>query len=563
MESSSKLIKQAVRPVIFLPDLLMLFLCFKSIIENQIMNRIYILTVVIFFSLSVRAQFFDDNTIKINQIINYIGKDYVDTVNVDKLVEKVIVDMLQELDPHSAYISKDEVKAMNEPLEGSFEGIGIMFNILNDTILVVSPISGGPSEKVGLMAGDRIVKINGENVGGIDITNSEVQKRLKGPKGTQVDVSIKRRKVSKLLDFTITRDVIPINSIDASYLVKDNIGYIKINRFALTTMKEFYEAISKLKREGAEDLILDLSGNGGGYLQVAFWLADEFLGDKKMIVYTEGLNSERQEYEATKNGLMEDNKVVVIIDEGSASASEILSGAIQDWDRGFIIGRRSFGKGLVQKQYELNDGSMIRLTIARYHTPTGRLIQKPYENGSEEYSKDLINRYMRGESFNKDSIHFPDSLKYKTLVHGRTVYGGGGIMPDIFIPLDTSYYSDYYRDLVSKGLMNRFVLTYLDSHRSQIKKQYDGFDAFKAHFNIDDGMLDDLVDFAEKNDVEFNKEQFKVSKEQLKMVLKARIASDVYSTNEFYEIINQNSNEVYKAIEILENWESYQQKLLK
>lgn len=525
------------------------------------MRKLQLFLIFCIVSKFVSGQFFDENTIKLNQVINHIGNEYVDTINVDKFVEKAIVNMLHELDPHSAYISKDEVKEMNEPLVGSFEGIGIMFNILNDTILVVSPISGGPSEKVGLMPGDRIVKIEDENVGGIGITNSDVQKKLKGPKGTIVNVSIKRKRVAKLLDFTITRDVIPINSIDAAYLIKDKVGYVKISRFALTTMNEFNEAISKLKKEGANNLILDLSGNGGGYLQVAFWLADEFLSDGRMIVYTEGSNSARQEYKATKIGGLEKSNVVVLIDEGSASASEILSGAIQDWDRGIIIGRRSFGKGLVQKQYELNDGSMMRLTVSRYHTPTGRLIQKPYEDGVEEYAKDLLYRYNRGESFNKDSIHFPDSLKYKTLVNGRTVYGGGGIMPDIFIPLDTSFFTPYYREIVAKGVLNRFVLTYLDENRAKLIKAYDNFEKFNIEFQISEKILSKLKDYAKENEIEFNEREYEISKEQIKLILKARIAGDIWETNEFFRVINSNSYEVNKAIEVLENWKQYQELL--
>jgi carboxyl-terminal processing protease len=509
----------------------------------------------------IQGQFFDENTIKLNQVINYIGSDYVDSVDTDEIVQNAILKMLEDLDPHSAYISKEEVNAMNEPLEGSFEGIGIMFNILEDTILVVSPISGGPSEKVGLMAGDRIMKINGQDVAGVGITNNEVQKKLKGPKGTQVDVSIKRRKVKRLLEFTITRDIIPINSIDAAYMIEDGIGYVKINRFALTTMKEFYEALAKMKNENTSKIILDLSGNGGGYLNVAFWLADEFLSNDRMIVYTEGLNSPRQEYKATKAGMLEDSKVVVIIDEGSASASEILSGALQDWDHGIIIGRRSFGKGLVQKQYELNDGSMIRLTIARYYTPTGRLIQKPYENGLTEYGHELIERYKRGESFNRDSIHFPDSLKYKTLVEGRTVYGGGGIMPDIFIPLDTSNYSDYYRELIGKGMLNQFVLTYLDQNRGKLKKEYTTFEDFNARFMVTSKMIEEMVEYAENHELETNRKDLAISEEQLKLIIKASIARDIWTTNEFYQIINSDSHEVKKAIEILKNWDSFRKVL--
>ena len=377
--------------------------------------------------------------------------------------------MLHDLDPHSTYLSKEEVAAAQEQLEGGFEGIGVSFNILDDTIFIVNPIAGGPSEKVGIHAGDRIVKINGENVAGTGITNLDVMKKLKGPKGTKVNVSIKRRRVDKLLEFTITRDEIPIYSLDASYMVDDKVGYIKLARFSNTTMDEFNEAMTKLQGKGMKDLILDLSGNGGGYLYVAIDLADQFLAGRRMIVYTEGVHNPRRNYYSTDKGSFESGKLVIMIDETSASASEIVSGAMQDWDRAVLVGRRSFGKGLVQGRFELNDGSEIRLTVARYFTPAGRLIQKSYSEGYEAYSHELLERYNSGELSGEDTKHFPDSLKYHTLIKNRVVYGGGGILPDYLVPIDTTEYSDYYRDLISQGVLNQFILEYVDNNRKAVE----------------------------------------------------------------------------------------------
>lgn len=512
----------------------------------------------------LNSQSLNSEIFKIHKVLGYIDVFYVDTVNQEKLVEAAIIRMVEELDPHSAYLNKDEVQEMNEPLHGEFEGIGIQFNVLFDTIFVINPISGGPSEKVGIKAGDRIVKIEGENVAGIGITTTEVREKLMGPKGTKVNVSIKRRGLNDLLDFTIVRDKIPIFSLDASYIVTDSIGYIRLNQFSLTTMDEFRSAMKEFENTNFKHLILDLRNNGGGYLNVAYELADEFLSENKLIVYTQGLKSPKRDYISSSSGCFEEGRLIVLIDEGSASASEIVAGAVQDWDRGLIMGRRSFGKGLVQRPFNLPDGSMLKLTIARYYTPTGRLIQKPYEDGNiEDYAKELIDRYNNGELVNEDSIHFPDSLKYKTLVNRRIVYGGGGIMPDYFIPLDTNANSEYYRKLVRQGIFNRFILTYVDNNRKSLIKKYKDFETFKLEFEITDKILEELIDFAkEKDNLEYKEEEFNQDKENIKLLIKAYIARDIWNTSEFYEIINQNDEGFNKAFEIISHPKFYNQLIL-
>ncbi|OFY32928.1 MAG: peptidase S41 [Bacteroidetes bacterium GWF2_38_335] len=506
-----------------------------------------------FFLLTGFSQSYNGNIAKFTRIINLINTYYVDSTNEDKLVESAIVEMLQELDPHSIYISKKEVDEMNEPLEGNFEGIGVQFNILKDTIVVIAPISGGPSEKVGILAGDRIVKIENEIVAGVKFTNEQVRNKLLGDKGTKVTVSIKRKGEKGLLDFTITRDKIPIYSLDAAYMVDNETGYIRLNRFAKTTMDEFNRALDSLKLMGLRNLILDLQGNGGGYLQTSSDLAEVFLKKDQMIVYTEGEKSPRIEYKATKKGAMTDGRLVILVDQGSASASEIVSGAIQDWDRGVIIGRRTFGKGLVQRPFELPDGSMIRLTIARYYTPTGRSIQKPYEEGYDEYAKDLINRYNNGELSNADSIHFPDSLKYETMVYKRYVYGGGGIMPDLFVPLDTTKYTDYFRDLIRNGAIRNYCLSYTDEHRKELKNKYPGFKDFNRDFIVTKQMLDDLIKEGEATKVKFNEDEYNKSKEDIATQIKALIARDIWDNSEFFEIINMSDDAFLKGVEVISN----------
>lgn len=490
---------------------------------------------------------------KFNTLLSIVNYAYVDTVNNSQMVDNAIVAVLKELDPHSVYIPKDELQKMNEPLEGNFEGIGIQFNILNDTITVVSPISGGPSEKLGIQSGDKIVNIEGELVAGVKITNSGVADRLRGKKGSMVNVEIKRTGENKLLSFDIERDKIPIFSLDAAYMATPEIGYIKINRFARNTTQEFDEALLKLKKEGLTDLILDLRGNGGGYLNTAFTLADEFLGDKKLIVYTEGLKQRRENYEATNRGNFEKGRLVVLIDEGSASASEIVSGAIQDWDRGLIIGRRSFGKGLVQKPFPLPDGSAVRLTTAKYYTPTGRSIQKPYEEGKDAYYKDIVNRYKHGELFSSDSINFPDSLKYFTPNH-RVVYGGGGIMPDLFVPIDTSLTSDYNSKLIRTGAYNQFILNYLDKNRKKLSNTYPTFKEYNSNFEVNNELLEDFYTYAEKKkDIERNLEDIATSERLIKVQLKALLARNLFEVSEYFEVINELNEAYQEALKVLQN----------
>ncbi|HQX69038.1 MAG TPA: S41 family peptidase, partial [Bacteroidia bacterium] len=418
---------------------------------------------------------------KINDVVNYIRQEYVDTINQQELVNSSITQILQNLDPHSSYIPADELKSVNEPLEGNFEGIGIEFHIQYDTIMVVSTIAGGPSETIGLRPGDRIVEVDKKKVAGIGIKNEDVFKYLRGQEGTKVALKVKRSGIEKLLDFTIVRGKIPIRSIETSFMANANTGFIKISRFSATTYDEFMEAVEALKKQGMQNLILDLRGNPGGYLDAATMLADEFLPDKKLIVYTEGKARPRKNYYATEKGDFEKGKVFVLIDEGSASASEILAGALQDWDRAEIIGRRSFGKGLVQEQTLFPDGSAMRLTVARYYTPTGRSIQKPYKNGYMAYEEEVYDRFKHGEMVNADSTHFNDSLKYTT-PGGKIVYGGGGIMPDVFIPIDTTADNEFARSVFGLGLVSRFSYDYTDKHRNKLNT-YKSIDEYIKNFS--------------------------------------------------------------------------------
>lgn len=478
---------------------------------------------------------------------------YVDTVDEKKLTDDALRTMLKDLDPHSSYIPPEDMRAVNEPLVGKFEGIGIQFNILNDTIMVTQTISGGPSEKVGLRAGDRIVNIDDKNVASIKITNNDVLKKLRGDKGTKVKVGIARRGVSEVLDYVITRDQIPLFSVDATYQVAPGVGYIKISKFADATVEEFRKALDKLKAEGITSLVLDLSSNGGGYLNRAIDLADEFLPEGKKILYTRGRVTSAEDYYSTAVGGWEKGKLVVLIDEFSASASEIVSGCLQDWDRALLIGRRSFGKGLVQKPYQLNDGSMIRLTVAHYYTPSGRCIQKPYTSGSdEEYELDASNRLKHGELMNKDSIHFSDTTKYFT-DGKRLVYGGGGIMPDIFVPLDTSMNSNYFFELQRKGAFNDFTLNYVDNNRAVLKREYPDINAFKKNFVIDKNLYDQFLASAEKAGVKRDEAGLKTSDRLIKVNLKGLIARNLWDTDAFWEVYNEINPFVVKAIETIKS----------
>lgn len=496
---------------------------------------------------------------KFVRFIQYLSGNYVDTINVNKLIDDAIVEILEQLDPHSIYISKEDVQAMNEPLEGNFEGIGVEFNILNDTLMVVNPISGGPSERVGIMAGDRIVEIDGKPITNIGLKIPDVHKLLRGPKGTRVDVKILRKGVSQPLEFTIIRDKIPIYSIDASYMARPGIGYIKINRFAATTEQEFVEALEKLEKEKMTDLIIDLRNNGGGFLNSAYELASYLFEPGKLIVYTQGRNSPRTDYFSHFRGRKPfKGRLVVITDEGSASASEILAGAIQDWDRGIIVGRRTFGKGLVQNQLPLPDGSMIRLTVAKYFTPTGRAIQKPYKMGDvKDYYSDLEKRYSKGELFNQDSIHFPDSLRYTTLIKKKVVYGGGGIMPDVFVPLDTSYYSDYYGKLVRSGIINQFAISWVDVNRELLKKKYPNFNVYNKNFDVSDKILEELYSFAEAKKITRDEVGIQTSTSELKLQLKGLFAQSLFGSGFYYQVTNERNESFIKSLEVLTNWNQY------
>ncbi len=489
---------------------------------------------------------------KIVTLLQYIRYFYVEDVDDEKLVEDAIVELLEELDPHSRYISKDELQDATEPLEGNFDGIGIQFNILKDTIIVISPIPGGPSDKLGIQSGDKIVEIDGENATGDKIDNNYVRDHLRGERGTKVEVSIYRKNTKGLLDFTIIRDKIPLNSINVSYMVDEQIGYIKLDRFAKTSINEFHEALDKLKKEGMKSLILDLSGNSGGYLNIAIDLADEFLDEDQLIVYTEGEHSPKQKAISTDNGAFKTGKMIIMIDEGSASASEIVSGAVQDWDRGLIVGRRSFGKGLVQRPFTLPDESVVRLTTAKYYTPTGRSIQKPYDDGVEEYYADIYERYKHGEFLHKDSIHFPDSLKYYT-PNGRVVYGGGGIMPDVFIAMDTTSIDKDYSSLIRKGLPNSFAIEYVNNNRKVLMKKYPAFESYVANFTFTDEIENDFYQYLENNKINVDSLNINKSFELMENHIKALIARNLWSYNEFFRIINQKDHTFLKAVAILKD----------
>jgi len=485
---------------------------------------------------------------KLNDVINYINQEYVDTVNQKKLVENTIEEMLHRLDPHSAYIPADELQSTNEPLEGNFDGIGVEFHIQDDTIMVVTAVSGGPSDALGILPGDRIIKVEGKSVANIHITNQMVMQNLRGPSGTKVKVTIYRK--GKQIDYSITRGKIPIYSVDVSYMLSPETGYIKVSHFGDKTYEEYVDGFMKLKEKGMKNLVLDLRGNPGGYLKTAIQLADEFLPEKKLIVYTQGRSRPKESYSASTNGFFEKGALVVLIDEGSASASEIVSGALQDWDRATIVGRRSFGKGLVQEQSEFPDGSAIRLTIARYYTPTGRCIQKPYDENYSEYENELSVRLKHGELLSSDSIHFADSLKFTT-PGGKVVYGGGGIMPDVFVSLDTSGISEYYSSLSSKGLITEFVYKYVDNNRTTLSK-YKNFDEFNSGFKINENIYNQFISYAEKSGVKPDAEGMKTSDEIIRTQLKALIARQVWKNDGFYPVIQTLDNTLKKALELID-----------
>lgn len=482
-----------------------------------------------------------------------INAFYVDSVDTRKLVEDAINGMLSKLDPHSAYTNAKETKKFTEPLEGSFEGIGVQFNMLDDTLLVIQPVPKGPSERVGILAGDRIVSVADTAIAGVKMSREEIMSRLRGPKGSIAHLGVVRRGIKDTLTFDVKRDKIPVNSVDAAYMVTPTIGLIRFNNFAQTTHDEIVAAIKKLKGLGMKDLILDLQQNSGGYLQAAADIGSEFLEKGDMIVYTRGRSVPNQEFRSKGGGLFTEGKIACLVDEYSASAAEILSGAIQDQDRGIVIGRRTFGKGLVQRPVELGDGSMMRLTIARYYTPSGRCIQKPYEKGDRQnYAKDVINRYNNGELTNEDSIHFPDSLRYQTIRKKRPVYGGGGIMPDYFVPLDTTKYSKCYRELSAKSLVINANLKYMDKNRKKLTKQYPTFEKFKEQYQVPQDVIDDIFAEGEKQKIVPKDDADKAkATENMRLILKALAARDLWDMSEYFCIIYENDEVVSKAVEML------------
>ena len=523
------------------------------------MNKIF-LSVMLCLSAfgSVQAQFrinsSDDSPLrKLNIAEISINNLYVDSVDEKKLVEDAIRGMLDKLDPHSSYMTPKEVKEANEPLNGNFEGIGVQFNLIEDTLLVIQPVTNGPSERVGIIAGDRIVTVNDTAIAGVKMSKEEIMKRLRGPKGTKVKLGVVRQGIKDRLTFVVVRDKIPVKSVDAVYMIRPQIGYIRIGSFGATTHQEFLQGLKTLRDQGMKHLILDLQENGGGYLKAAVDIANEFLQRNDLIVYTEGRRVPRAEYKADGSGVFREGRIVVLVDSYTASAAEIVTGAIQDQDRGVVVGRRTFGKGLVQRPLDLPDGSMIRLTIAHYFTPSGRCIQKPYTKGdNKDYAMDVINRVKSGELTNPDSIHFVDSLKYQTLRQHRTVYGGGGIMPDEYIPLDTTIYTRFHRELAAKSIVLQQNLRYVDNHRKQLKKAWPSFAAFKQNYQVPQSLIDAILKEGEKQNVKPKDEaELQKTLPYLRLQLKALIARDIWDMSEYFSIFNEENEMVKRALEVL------------
>ena len=488
-----------------------------------------------------------------------IERYYVDDVDASKIVQDAIVAMLKSLDPHSSYSDPEETKELTTPLEGNFSGIGIQFNMLNDTLFVIQTTSGGPSEKVGIIPGDRILSAGDSIISGVKSPNSRILKILRGPKGSKVNLKVLRRGVEKPIDFTIVRDDIPIYSIDAYYMADPTTGYVRISRFAEETDAEFRKAVAELRKQGMKNLIVDVADNGGGYLNAAHQLASHFLNANDVVVYTDAPKLGTTVYNVEKTGDLTDGKLVILANQYSASASEILAGAVQDNDRGVIVGRRTFGKGLVQRPFPFPDGSMIRLTVSKYHTPSGRCIQKPYTSGDEEeYQKDMLHRYEAGEFSSEDSIQLPDSLRYSTIRNKRPVYGGGGIMPDLFVPIDTTGYSDYYRDLVAKGILNRYSITYVDDNRKQLHNQFPTEQKFIDNFKVTDAMMADVVAMGVADSVKFNQEGYDRSRSTMESVIKGIIGRDLFNTSTYFKVTNPTLNPIYReALQLINDDERY------
>ena len=500
---------------------------------------------------------------KIAQAEKIIEQCYVDTVDTDQLAQEAIKAMLATLDPHSTYSDPEETKELTTPLDGNFSGIGIQFNMLNDTLYVIQTTSGGPSEKVGILPGDRLIQADDSIISGVKRPNSSVIKILRGPKGTPVNLKILRKGVAQPIDFLVVRDDIPVYSIDAAYMADPTTGYIRLSRFSESTPKEISEAMAKLRKQGMKNLVLDLQDNGGGLLGSAIDLGARFLNRDDLVVYTKSPTMGEHYYATDRDGEFRDGRVVVLVNQYSASASEITAGAIQDHDRGGIVGRRTFGKGLVQRPFPFPDGSMIRLTVSKYHTPSGRCIQKPYERGnSDEYRKDILHRYEAGEFSSADSIHFSDSDKYSTLRTGRTVYGGGGVMPDVFVAVDTTGYSDYYRDLTAKGILNRFAISYVDTNRKQLTRQYPTEESFISGFSVTPDMIDEMVRLGETDSVKPVPEQLEISRKTIEAILKGIIGRDLFETQTYFKVVNPVLNPVYvRGLEIINDPEEYRRLL--
>lgn len=509
------------------------------------------------------AQRMPEHLNKLFNAIYGVTAFYVDSVDENKLVEDALRGMIEKLDPHSTYTDPKETKEATEPLQGEFEGIGIQFNMKEDTLYVIQTIPNGPSERVGILAGDRIVSVNDTTIAGVKMSRTDIMKRLRGKKGTRVNVLVKRMGVKELITFRITRDKIPLHSVDAKYMVNDSTGYIRISSFGMKTYDEMMDALDHLKDQGMKQVIIDLSDNGGGYLQAAVAMCNEFMRDGQMIVYTEGRTAPRSEAHAQGNGRYKDIKMVIIVNQFSASASEIFSGAMQDWDRAVVVGRRTFGKGLVQRPLTFTDGSMIRLTVARYYTPSGRCIQKPYTMGNRKaYSDDLNERAREGEYYHLDSIHLPDSLRYSTLINHRTVYGGGGVMPDIFVPVDTSEYTTYYRDMVAKGIVNQFVVSYVDKNRKKLKSDYSSVHDFDNRFSLTDKDMKEFIAMGEKDSVKFDEEKYQTSERILRTMIKGLIARDIFADSGAYSIIvNHHNRDLDAALEVLADDQRFQRLL--
>jgi carboxyl-terminal processing protease len=486
---------------------------------------------------------------KLREVLTLVKKEYVDETKTDGLVEDAIAHLLSKLDPHSAYISSKDRISANEDLKGNFEGIGIEFNIFHDTLTVITTLSGGPSEAVGLRSGDKIIKVDDKIIASTKLTNLDVQRYLKGPKGSEVKIEVLRKNKKEPITFTIVRDKIPQFSVDASYMVTPEIGYIKVNRFSQTTYEEVKEAMAKLKKDGMKKLVLDLQGNPGGYMDQAISIADEFLPEGEKIVFTKGQETKYNENAmATDKGDFEKGDLIVLVNEGSASASEIVSGALQDNDRALVVGRRSFGKGLVQRPFDLNDGSEVRLTISRYYTPSGRSIQKPYEN-SDDYDKDIAKRYKHGEFFTADSVKFSDSLKYKTL-NGRTVYGGGGIMPDYFVPLDTTLTSHYFNELSYANVLREYSFNYGEVNGKTLEKK--GYKDYLQNFEVSDLMLNQVVELGKINNVKPDLKDLNQNKKLFQVYLKAEVARRVWGNSSFYPIFNETNEVLQQAIKLFD-----------